>query len=112
METRIKPLSVIATPPRGVSCMQSQKKSQSVILSCSHISKKIDQTEILKDVSFNVYKGEKIGLVGPNGVGKSTILKIISGHVEKDGGVVDVHKNIEIAYVPQVHDTNENLSGG
>ncbi|MCX6716656.1 MAG: ABC-F family ATP-binding cassette domain-containing protein [Candidatus Taylorbacteria bacterium] len=88
--------------------------AKNTIFSCSHISKKFDQTEVLRDVSFTVAKNEKIGLVGANGSGKSTLLKIIAGLLEKDGGVINCSKKIKIEYLPQIHlgTENENLSGG
>ncbi|MFA6601635.1 MAG: ABC-F family ATP-binding cassette domain-containing protein [Candidatus Paceibacterota bacterium] len=83
-----------------------------VILSCSHIAKKFDQTVVLKDVSFTIAKGEKIGLIGANGSGKSTLLKIITKLLEKDGGVINRSKELRIEHLPQVHLQESNLSGG
>ena len=83
-----------------------------VILSCSHISKKFDQTEVLKDVSFTIGKGEKIGLIGANGSGKSTLLKVINGLLEKNGGIINRSKELKIEYFPQVHLQESNLSRG
>ncbi|MDR3558534.1 MAG: ABC-F family ATP-binding cassette domain-containing protein [Candidatus Pacebacteria bacterium] len=92
--------------------MHNQKQAQQIIFSCSHVSKKFDQLEILKGVSFTVSKGEKVGLVGPNGSGKTTLLKIIAGQLEKDGGTISFSKSIKIEYFPQVHIGTEPLSGG
>jgi len=88
------------------------KKSQSVIFSCSHISKKYELLEILNDVSFTIGKNEKVGLIGPNGSGKTTLLKIIANQLEKDGGVISYSNKIKIEYLPQIHLEKENLSGG
>jgi ATP-binding cassette subfamily F protein uup len=71
------------------------KNQQSVVFSCSHISKKFELIEVLKDISFTVSKNEKIGLVGPNGCGKSTLLKIIAKLLEKDNGVISYSKNTD-----------------
>ena len=92
--------------------MQSQQNSKSIIFSCSHISKKFEQIEILKDVTFTISKNEKIGLVGPNGSGKSTLLKIIAGQLEKDSGTISRAQKTKIEYLPQVHLEPVNLSGG
>ena len=92
--------------------MQSQQHSKSIIFSCSHISKKFEQIEILKDVTFTISKNEKIGLVGPNGSGKSTLLKIIAGQLEKDSGTISRAQKTKIEYLPQVHLEPVNLSGG
>jgi ATP-binding cassette subfamily F protein 3 len=88
------------------------KNQQSVIFSCSHISKKFDLIEVLKDVSFTISKNEKVGLVGQNGSGKSTLLKIIANIIEKDNGVVSYSKKLKIEYLPQIHLEGEKLSGG
>jgi pleuromutilin/lincosamide/streptogramin A transport system ATP-binding/permease protein len=88
------------------------KNQQSVIFSCSHISKKFDLIEILKDISFTISKNEKVGLVGQNGSGKSTLLKIIAKLLEKDNGVISYSKQLKIEYLPQIHLEGEKLSGG
>jgi ATPase subunit of ABC transporter with duplicated ATPase domains len=88
------------------------KNQQSVVFSCSHISKKFELIEILKDVSFTITKNEKVGLVGPNGSGKSTLLKIIANLLEKDNGVISYSKQTKINYLPQIHLEEEKLSGG
>lgn len=56
---------------------------------------------LFKDVSFLVGPRERLGLVGKNGAGKSTILKIIVGEVSPTGGVLSVPKDITIGYLPQ-----------
>jgi len=76
----------------------NNKYQQSIILSCSHISKKFDNLEVLKDVSFTVAKNEKIGLVGQNGSGKSSLLKIIAKLLEKDNGTISYSKQLKIKY--------------
>lgn len=71
------------------------------ILSCRHIGKTFASFVTLKDVTFNLQLGDKVGLVGPNGTGKSTLLKIIAGIIESDSGVLEFGKNITIGYIPQ-----------
>ncbi|MFA6430324.1 MAG: ABC-F family ATP-binding cassette domain-containing protein [Candidatus Paceibacterota bacterium] len=88
------------------------KNQQSVIFSCSHISKKFELIEVLKDISFTISKNEKVGLVGSNGSGKSTLLKIIANLLEKDSGTISYSKKIKIKYLPQIHTEEEKLSGG
>lgn len=71
------------------------------ILSCRNINKTFDSFIALKDITFNLQLGDKVGLVGPNGTGKSTLLKIIAGIIEHDSGVLEHGKNITIGYIPQ-----------
>lgn len=72
-----------------------------MILSLSGISKSYGAERVLQNVAFILNAGEHAGLVGSNGVGKSTLLKIIIGEVEPDRGEVLVGKGIDIGYLPQ-----------
>ena len=69
-----------------------------VILSCSNLNKKIKKKQILKNVSFEVNKGEILGFIGPNGAGKTTTIKLILGLQSITSGTVkingfDIEKN-------------------
>ena len=73
-----------------------------MLLSINHISKAFGDNQVLNNVSFTLDSGQKIGLVGANGVGKSTLLKIIVGELEPDNGSVSLNSTIELGYLPQV----------
>lgn len=63
-----------------------------------------DQKRVLiKDLSFNVRRGEHVGIIGPNGIGKSSILKLIQGLIPHDGGSVSWGNNVKISYFDQEH---------
>ncbi|KAJ7567134.1 hypothetical protein O6H91_02G133200 [Diphasiastrum complanatum] len=67
-----------------------------------HVSKTFKNAPVLKDVNWEVKKGERVGLVGINGAGKTTQLKIITGEEEPDSGsVVKVKDNMKIIYLTQ-----------
>lgn len=70
-------------------------------LSCNNISFSIGEQEILRDVSFTLFREEIIALVGPNGVGKSTLLKIVAGLQKPNRGNIERSKNVKIAYMSQ-----------
>lgn len=56
---------------------------------------------VLADISFSLAKGQKVALVGDNGIGKTTILRVIAGLVEPDAGEIELAKNTCIGYLPQ-----------
>ena len=56
------------------------------ILNIEHVSKIFGEKVVLNDVSYGIHQGDKIGIIGINGTGKSTILKIIAGMEEPDEG--------------------------
>jgi ATPase subunit of ABC transporter with duplicated ATPase domains len=67
-----------------------------------NIAKTFKGVNILKDVSWEVKKGERVGLVGVNGAGKTTQLKIIAGEEEADAGsVIKAKENMKIAFLTQ-----------
>lgn len=71
------------------------------MLRLEHISKTYPTGEILKDINWEVKPGDRIGLVGVNGAGKSTQLKIIAGEIEPTAGEVIRPANLHIAYLTQ-----------
>lgn len=71
------------------------------MLRLEHISKIYPTGEVLKDVNWEVKSGDRIGLVGVNGAGKSTQLKIVAGEVEPTAGEVIRPANLHIAYLTQ-----------
>jgi ATP-binding cassette, subfamily F, member 3 len=71
------------------------------MLRLEHISKTYTTGEVLKDVTWEVKPGERVGLVGVNGAGKSTQLKIISGEIEATSGEVIRPASLKIAYLTQ-----------
>ena len=71
------------------------------MLRLEHISKIYPTGEVLKDVTWEVKSGERVGLVGVNGAGKSTQLKIITGEVEATSGEVIRPTSLKIAYLTQ-----------
>lgn len=75
----------------------------------NNIKKNYGLKNVLDGVSFEIKTGERVALIGDNGSGKSTILKIISGEEKADSGKVNIRKEAEIGYLKQVY-PNENDS--
>ena len=71
------------------------------MISIQNLSVEINSTALFSGVNFVINKRDKIALVGKNGAGKSTMLKIIAGLQEPTGGVVAAQKDITIGYLPQ-----------
>lgn len=73
------------------------------ILSCEKLNKKIKKKQILKDVSFELNKGEILGFIGPNGAGKTTTIKLILGLQSITSGTVKINNyNIETDFVKAI----------
>jgi len=79
-----------------------------IVLSCKSISKSYGIKEILKDVTFSINEGDKVGIIGGNGEGKSTLFKIISKELSYDSGEVFIDKNKTIGYLSQNIDLDLN----
>ena len=72
-----------------------------VVLSCKDISKSYGIQEILKNVTFSINEGDKVGIIGGNGEGKSTLFKIISKEITQDDGEIFIDRNKTIGYLSQ-----------
>lgn len=71
------------------------------IINIEHISKIFGEKKIFDDVSYGIHEGDKIGIIGINGTGKTTLLKIIAGIEEADEGNVIKQNGLRITYLPQ-----------
>ena len=71
------------------------------LLTADHITKSFGERFILKDASFYLHEGEKVGVLGINGTGKSTLLKIITGQMEPDEGTVITANHVVMRFLPQ-----------
>ena len=72
------------------------------MISIDNLSVEFSARPLFSDVSYVINDKDRIALVGKNGAGKSTMLKIIAGLQEPTGGVVSVPRDTSIAYLPQV----------
>ena len=72
-----------------------------------HISKRYGEKVLIDDFDYIVLKNQRLGIIGPNGCGKSTLIKIIAGLIEPDSGSVEIGETIQLGYFAQeVSDMN------
>jgi ATP-binding cassette subfamily F protein 3 len=72
------------------------------LIVAEHLYQAFGSQEVLKNISFSLGPQERIGLIGPNGQGKTTIVRLIAGRLEPTFGELTLSKNIKIGYLPQV----------
>lgn len=82
---------------------QCKRPSGKQVLSISNVSKAFGEKVVLKDIKVDIKRGEKVALIGPNGIGKSTLLKIVMGLLPQDSGTVEWGYETQIAYFAQDH---------
>ncbi len=79
-------------------------------LSAQHVSKAFGPQVVLDDATFTLTRGEKVGLIGANGAGKSTFAKILAGVETTDGGAVSVRRGLTVRYLAQEPDLDPDMS--
>lgn len=79
-------------------------------LSAESVSKTFNDRWLFKDISLGISQGEKFALVGNNGVGKSTLLRILTGEIQPDNGKVSVRQGMRMGFLTQQPTVDENLS--
>ena len=72
-----------------------------MLLSAEHLSINYGTRQLLQDVNFYLNEGDKTGVIGINGTGKSTFLKVLAGVVEPDAGRISCNPNVQISYLSQ-----------
>lgn len=79
------------------------KESGKDVLSIHNLSKSFDRKKLFYDINFEIKRGERVAIIGDNGTGKTTLLKIINGILEPDTGEVIYGSNVSVAYYDQEH---------
>lgn len=72
-----------------------------IVLAAQNVNKYFGEKQILKDINFSLQDGEKMGLVGVNGCGKTTLFKIIASIIKPDEGSISINKDMQLAYLEQ-----------
>jgi ATP-binding cassette subfamily F protein uup len=97
--------AIIAQKARaGISAEDAGHQSRKVIETFG-LSKTYGDLKIVEGLDFKILRGDRVGLIGPNGVGKTTLLKLLLGELERDSGNVKLNPALRITYLDQTRDT-------
>jgi ATPase subunit of ABC transporter with duplicated ATPase domains len=83
---------------------EQKVQSGKLALEVDKLGKSFDDLTVLKDLSFTLQRGEKLAVVGPNGIGKTTLLKCLAKEYEADRGKIKWGHEVTVGYLPQDHD--------
>jgi len=78
-----------------------------MLLSAEHLSINFGMRQLLDDVSFYLNPGDRVGIIGINGTGKSTFLRVLAGRLEPDGGKISRDPNVQLSFLSQNPDMDE-----
>ena len=99
--------------------IQQADKSGKIVAEATNISFSFDQDEVVKDFSTLIQRGDKVGFIGKNGVGKTTLIKLLLGELTPKKGTIKVGTNLNVAYFDQYRSAldedktvQDNVSGG
>ena len=99
--------------------VQDAEKSGRLVLEAKNVNFQYDDQPIIQDLSLKMMRGDKIGLLGPNGCGKTTLLRTLLGELTPQSGTIRHGTNLEVAYFDQLRNqideektVQDNVSGG
>ena len=91
--------------------IQGGDNSGKVVVEAEHLDYTVDGKSIVRDFSVNLLRGDRVGILGPNGCGKSTLIRLLLGRLAPDSGNVKLGTQLQVAYFDQLRDTlNEEKS--
>ena len=81
-----------------------------MLISAEHLSINFGSRQLLDDVDFYLNEGDKTGVIGINGTGKSTFLKVLAGKLQPDGGTIARKPNLQVSVLAQNPDMRDELT--
>lgn len=92
----------------------TEKAPGKIVLKAENLAKSFDELKVIKNFSLEVHRGDKIGIIGNNGRGKTTLIKMLVGAFQPDKGSVEIGHQVILSYFPQNHheiiDKKNNIS--
>jgi len=108
MEKQLNKMELVDVPEEDTATInfrfQPPPRSGDMVIKVNGLSKSYGPQSVLEDVDFEIRRGEKVSLVGKNGEGKSTFVKVLTGDTEKNSGEVVYGHNVSIGYFAQDQD--------
>jgi ATPase subunit of ABC transporter with duplicated ATPase domains len=80
-----------------------EKPSGEIVVKAEHLAKAFDGHPVISNLSFEILRGDKIGVIGNNGRGKTTLLKMLAGVLTQDKGKIEFGHQVQLGYFPQNH---------
>lgn len=91
-----------ASPAKAQLAIQEGQRSGTLVVAADKISYAYGEREIFRNFSTSIMRGDKVGVIGPNGVGKTTLLRVLLGQLPPQSGTVRLGTNLQIAYFDQL----------
>jgi ATP-binding cassette subfamily F protein uup len=82
--------------------LDAGERSGKLVAELTHVGKRFGERTIIADLDLRVMRGDRVGIIGPNGVGKSTLLKLVVGELPPDKGTVKLGTKLQVAYFDQL----------
>ena len=102
MLSKLNPLKNPDGPGRDIKLnIQSSGRSWLKILEVKNVEKSFSHKTLFEGINLTLFRGDKIGLIGPNGCGKTTLIRMITGQQEPDGGEIAIGNNVDYTYYDQ-----------
>jgi ATP-binding cassette subfamily F protein uup len=85
--------------------LQEAERSGRMVLRCTDVSFSYDEAPVVRDLTTTILRGDRIGILGPNGCGKTTLIRLLLGELAPQQGAVTTGTRLEIAHFEQLHDS-------
>jgi ATP-binding cassette subfamily F protein 3 len=98
---KVERIEIVPPPPKIKLTFKHLKQPGKIVLKVIGVAHVFDHREIFKNISFELFRGDKAAIVASNGVGKTTLINIITGKLRKQKGIIDLGHNVSITVFEQ-----------